>query len=235
MRLKSLFACAAATLLFGADVASAATTLTLSSSTFDSDTIGDVTGNFEGVTPLSNCSANGCFGGFASVTVAGATFTTPNSGGQINVNSANYNGPSDQSTPYLVNSVYNGSAPDIVDIALASPTTAFGLNFDTLFNSTTATFTLSNGYSTNVSSTPTEGNAAFIGFLSSTPISSVQISVPNDQSIVVSDFTTATATTVSAAPEPAIWLLMIAGLGGVGLMLRREKADLKVSATAIQA
>ncbi len=28
-------------------------------------------------------------------------------------------------------------------------------------------------------------------------------------------------TTVSAAPEPAAWLLMIAGLGGIGLMLRR--------------
>jgi hypothetical protein len=29
---------------------------------------------------------------------------------------------------------------------------------------------------------------------------------------------------VSAAPEPAVWMLMLAGIGGAGLMLRRAKA-----------
>jgi hypothetical protein len=29
--------------------------------------------------------------------------------------------------------------------------------------------------------------------------------------------------TISAAPEPSTWLLMIAGIGGIGLMLRRAK------------
>jgi hypothetical protein len=32
-----------------------------------------------------------------------------------------------------------------------------------------------------------------------------------------------TDNSISAAPEPAAWLLMIVGLGGVGLMLRRAK------------
>jgi hypothetical protein len=216
----------------GVGVATAATTVTLSSSEFAADTTGAVMGDFDGVSPLPYCSTNGCFGGFASLSIGGATFTTPNSGGEINVNSANYNGPSDQSSAYLVSSQYSGGAPDIIDIALSPSTTAFGLDFDTLFNSTTATFTLSNGYSTVVSNTSTEGDAEFIGFLSSTPISSVQISVPDSQSVVVSDFVTATATTVSAAPEPSIWLLMIFGLGGIGLMLRRAKAGLKISAAA---
>ena len=31
------------------------------------------------------------------------------------------------------------------------------------------------------------------------------------------------ATAVSAAPEPSTWLLMFAGIGGIGLMLRRAK------------
>ncbi len=219
MRLKILFACAAATLFLGAGVATASTTVTLSSSTFAADTTAAVMSNFDDVTPLPNCNANGCFGGFSSLSIGGATFTTPNLDGAINVNSANYNGPSDQSTPYLVNSQYSGAAPDIVDIALSPSTTAFALDFDTLFTSTSATFTLSNGYTAVVPTTSTEGNASFIGFLSSTPISSVQISVPNDQSIVVSDFET--ATTVSGAPEPSIWLLMIVGVGGAGVMLRR--------------
>jgi len=33
------------------------------------------------------------------------------------------------------------------------------------------------------------------------------------------------AAAVSAAPEPAAWLLMIGGIGGVGLMLRRANKD----------
>ena len=41
---------------------------------------------------------------------------------------------------------------------------------------------------------------------------------------------------VSAAPEPSTWSLMIVGLGGVGLMLRRAKktmsAGLKYAFTA---
>jgi hypothetical protein len=37
------------------------------------------------------------------------------------------------------------------------------------------------------------------------------------------DFVLTDVSFASAAPEPAAWLLMIAGLGGVGLMLRRAK------------
>jgi len=238
MRLKILLAWAAATLVLGGgggDVASAATGSTLSSSTFDADTTAGVTGNFDAVTPLPYCSGDSCFNGFNTLTIGDATFSTPNSDGQVNVNSAYYNGPTDLSSPYLVNSLYSGPAPDVIDISLSSGVTAFGLNFDTLFNSTTATFTLSNGYATVVSNTLTEGGQEFVGFLSSTPFDSVQISVPNDQSIVIANFETATATTVSAAPEPWTWLLTIVGLGGVGLMLRRVKAGAGLGSVAIQA
>ncbi len=37
------------------------------------------------------------------------------------------------------------------------------------------------------------------------------------------DNVSVTASSVSAAPEPSTWLLMFAGLGGIGLMLRRAK------------
>jgi len=146
MRLKILLAWAAATLVLGGgggDVASAATGSTLSSSTFDADTTAGVTGNFDAVTPLPYCSGDSCFNGFNTLTIGDATFSTPNSDGQVNVNSAYYNGPTDLSSPYLVNSLYSGPAPDVIDISLSSGVTAFGLNFDTLFNSTTATFSSS--------------------------------------------------------------------------------------------
>ena len=36
-------------------------------------------------------------------------------------------------------------------------------------------------------------------------------------------FETLNLTIASATPEPSTWLLMIAGIGGIGLMLRRAK------------
>jgi len=36
---------------------------------------------------------------------------------------------------------------------------------------------------------------------------------------------TAEAATISAAPEPSTWLLMMAGIGAAGLWLRRAKAS----------
>jgi len=36
-------------------------------------------------------------------------------------------------------------------------------------------------------------------------------------------YVVSTSGTVSAAPEPAVWLLMVAGVAGIGLMLRRAK------------
>ena len=45
----------------------------------------------------------------------------------------------------------------------------------------------------------------------------------NDDSFV---FTNTASQAVSAAPEPSTWLLMIAGIGGIGLMLRQAKKTL---------
>ncbi len=44
----------------------------------------------------------------------------------------------------------------------------------------------------------------------------------NDDAFV---FTNTTAQSISAAPEPSIWLLMVAGIGGIGLMLRQVKRE----------
>jgi len=39
------------------------------------------------------------------------------------------------------------------------------------------------------------------------------------------------ATAISTAPEPSAWILMLAGVGGVGLMMRRTRTPQGVSMT----
>jgi hypothetical protein len=76
-----------------------------------------------------------------------------------------------------------------------------------------------------------DGN--FVTSLTSNVVSNGQVGLYDDQPNTTTgsgfgapsafDNVTLSGSTISAAPEPAAWLLMIAGLGGVGLMLRRAK------------
>lgn len=172
-----------------------------------------------------------CFQNFdPSLTVNGITFSS-NSGFGVNVNSALWYGPGDLTNAYLVN-VYtpppNGPTDLALTISLPTAVTAFGLDFSTLFSSTTATFTLSNGFTTtaNTSNATTNFETQFLGFISTTPFDSITFSVPNvfitDQgsntSYVVADVVTASAT-----PLPAALPLFASGLGGLGLLGWRRK------------
>jgi len=219
---------AALTVVLLAGAAGASTVTTSSASAFAAATQNAVVGGF-GDVPLPNCTGMACFGGgnplegYASL--QGVVFSTPNAGGNVNVNSAFFYSPSDLSAPYLVNSVYTGTAEDIISISLPSPTKAFGLDFSTLFSSTTATFDLSNGFSTSVSPTATFGTTQFLGFLSSTPFDSITFSVPSQQSIVIADFQTA-----SLVPEPSTWAMLLVGLGGLGAALRGARRWARASA-----
>jgi hypothetical protein len=317
---------------------SIAGTVTVSSySDFLADTTGQTTTNFNGVTPLpygnSTCPGSGaCYSGFsnnAPLVVNGATFYTGGVSGNVNVNSANYSGPSDLANQYIVNA--SGGNSQSLTIQLANPVTAFGLNYGTLFNSSTATFAVSNSSfstssefetgvldttgsfvvsigvdangrltndataivktlasssyagtailskfftvfgatSTSRASDPVDTSVLhltdaqvqavlnwqnggqigpspilsllrsvdtftvantlpnfqtqFLGFVSTDPFNSITLTVPDDASWVVSDFTTAQALT-SAVPEPSTWAMMILGFAGVGFMAYRRKA-----------
>jgi len=227
--------------LFGGVHAAIAGTVVVDSSQFAAGTTGGVAGSFADV-PLPNCVASACFGGANPLagysSLQGVSFSTPNPAdpnnppgalGNVNVDSAHYYGSNDLNAPYAVNSVFDNAATsaDVIVITLPSATTAFALDFNTLFTSTTETFTLSNGFSATVNQTPTilgpGPNSAFIGFLSTDPFDTITLSVPSDQSLVIADFTTATAN-VSAVPEPSTWAMMILGFAGVSLMACRRKS-----------
>jgi hypothetical protein len=54
-----------------------------------------------------------------------------------------------------------------------------------------------------------------------------QLGTPFFGSLSVDFQITPTSVTTSPAPEPSTWLLMIAGIGGAGLMLRRARKGLQ--------
>ena len=212
--------------LMDAQIARAATISTGSTSVFASSTINAITGDFSDVPTPNDAGGGAFFGGYNPLagygSLQGASFSTPNAGGLVNVNSSGFYGASDLQAPYAVNSVYTGSAPDILQITLSHPVTAFALDFDSLFASTTANFTLSNGYTTSVSTPSTMGQTEFIGFTSSTPFDTITLSVPNNASWVVADFTQADAI---ATPLPASGTMLLAALLGIWFFMYRSKSE----------
>jgi len=212
---------------FGFAVASgsalAQTTVVTSQAEFQAATTGLLTGNFASV-PTPN--GGGTWGGYPAPAglsgypgLQGVTFNTTNPGGAVNVNTANFYGPTDLGVPYLVDSVYTGTGTDNLTITLPSAQTAFGLDFGTLFSSTTATFGLSNGFSTSVSNTSASANGGgteFIGFLSTTPFTTITLDVPYGQSWVVQDF----AYGAAPGPAPGAGLLGLVALLLGGAMVR---------------
>jgi hypothetical protein len=331
-------------LAFASTPTVAGTIAVSSYSDFLAATTSQTTTNFNGVTPLTTCSASSCFSSYsddAPLVVNGTTFYSGGNSaffgsGNLNVNSANYYGANDLSKQYIVNAA--GGNSQSLTIQLASPVTAFGLNYGTLFNSSTATFAVSNNYFStnsgyevgvldstgtsvislgvdsngrltnnvaaivktaavsinvlnvlsqqfsvfNASTTLRAANPAdssvlhltdaqvqaavnwlggpqtgpsplfsllrdvdtftvantlanlqtqFLGFISTDPFNSITLTVPDDASWVVLDFTTAQALT-TAVPEPSTWAMMILGFMGIGFMAYRRKlkpSSLKVA------
>jgi hypothetical protein len=211
-------------LVAGAQASYASTTLATSAGQFAAETTGAVSGDFSSVTPLPypDSFGSGTYGSFNPLSgfssLQGVSFSTTNLNGAVDVNSGNNYTP-DFSFKYAISSVYDGPLANVLLITLPTPKTAFGLDFNTLFSTTTATFTLSNGFTTSIPTTATVGSSEFLGFVSTTPFDTISLSVPNGQAWIIADFTMA-----SAVPELSTWAMMILGFAGVGFMAYRRKS-----------
>jgi PEP-CTERM motif len=194
---------------------------------FEAATTNAVTSGF--TNQLTDAERNGLGFGFRSnadpLVINGNTFTGEPEGG-VNINKGGFNGPSDLQVDYLVNPFSPGN-PSSLTISFA-PTTAFALDFTTLFNPTSVAFTLSTGFTTSAVGPDYGANPEFIGFVSSTQFDSITLSVgtcdPNGvcPSWVVADVINADAA-VAAVPEPSTWAMMILGFGGIGAMTYRRR------------
>ncbi len=162
------------------------------------------------------------FASAPSVTVSGVTFTTPVIGTQVNVNSAGYYGvgysyPAD----YIVNSYnpLNTAGNNQLLVSFATPVKAFGIYYGAQTGGMTGTFTLSDATTFQDPNLPGLGLLGFIGFVSSTPITSFSYAVTQDAWIVENLVTAAPLDVApSPVPEPATaWLTLAAA----ALLFRR--------------
>jgi hypothetical protein len=120
--------------------------------------------------------------------------------------------------------IENGAGADFVLFELGTPDTFdVTVNGVTLSGISAATGVDAGGYSLNA----TSFDLADFGVASGASVSSLLIGLDTQAgSGTVPSLSYAGALNVSAAPEPSTWLLMIAGVSGVGLMLRRAKRAL---------
>jgi hypothetical protein len=110
-----------------------------------------------------------------------------------------------------------GATPTVIDYTFSHPLSALGFLYETGLD-----FTLTeNGLSVAFSGTnyPQTGYA---GIVSSIKFRTAEI-VTTAAGIDLDNISFGEAAAVSSAPEPSTWAIMIVGIGGIGMMLRRRE------------
>ena len=211
---KSIVAIFAAIIILASVQPSNAATVVTDLATFNADTTGQSTVNFNGIL---GCSGPGCFQGFNPLVYGGISFSS--SAPFVNVTSASYYTPTIFPSDFITNSFPPGGTINSLTITLPTSVTAFGLNFGS-YNGSAVSFLLSNGFSTTIGTSSNFGTLQFAGFLANQAFDTITLSLPSiDEAWFVSSVTTATATT----PLPAALPLFATGLGLVGFVARRRK------------
>jgi hypothetical protein len=199
-----------------------ATTVYSSPSSFTAATTNPTNIGFNGLLPPQTL-----FAGYSSVTVSGIVFSTPTAGTNVNVTTANYYGagytyPAD----FIVNSYnpLNAAGNNQLNITFSTPLMAFGIYYGSMAGGHTGTFTLPDTTSYQDTSVPGLGVLAFVGFVSSTPITSVSFATAGD-SWIVDSLVRATPANIVTTPEPASAALVFSAAASLlcGIALQRRK------------
>lgn len=182
------------TALFSADTAAQNASATIDvtdRAAFTAATTNPTSIGFNGIAPA------GLFKGFNPLLVSGVSFSTPISSTFVNVTSSTYYSPHNYATDFIVDSVNSTTglpnANNKLVISLPAPTHAIALDYGGLgfFGTGLASITLSNGHVFSNTALPTVGQTAFVGFISTDPITTVTVAATND-SWVLNDLTLAT-------------------------------------------
>jgi hypothetical protein len=188
---------------------SKADTVYTSLSSFNAATTGNTTITFNGI-----AAPGGFVAETSPATFAGATFSTTSS---LFVIDPGFYGFSYSNGGFL-NADFQ--QPDVITVTLPS-VTAVGFDFGGLFGATGPYLvTLSDGFSTSLSSSGSAAsdNLSFVGFTSSTPLTSITLTLPDAPEYnAIDNFVYA-----SAVPEPGTLGLLATGLLGVAGGIRRR-------------
>jgi hypothetical protein len=150
------------------------------SNSFASATTSPATIGFNNILPSGTT-----FEGFNPFQLLGITFSTTTPDTLVNVTAPTYYSPNIYPAPFIVDSV-NSSSNNELTISFSKPTFAVALNYGGLGFSGigSGTFTLSNGHVFEVANIPHVGHTAFIGFVSTEPITSIRFVTTNDHWVV---------------------------------------------------
>jgi hypothetical protein len=185
-----------------------------SRSSFDAAVTGEIVDGFAGI-----LAAGQAFSAFNPLVVDGLTFSSPTAA--VNVTNKDFYAPGfSYSSDFIVDSA-NPGPDNTLNIVLPSPVTAFGLDFGSLFAPANGSVSLSNGFTQGFVGTATTGSVAFLGFVSTDPITSIQLTI-HGESWVVRDVVR--ATDAAAVPEPATLTLTAFGLAGIVRRYRRRRS-----------
>jgi hypothetical protein len=209
-------------LFVSASVAAHADTVYTSESAFLAANPGLTTVGFNGIAP-----ANGFVGEGTSFSIGGAQFS---SSVYMNLDDANYypftypgsSLPTYDDGGYLLPT---GQNQEVLTVSF-NPSTAVGVSLGGLFGPTSVQITLSDGYTTTIS-TPDSitgtGALDFAGFTSSTPITSYTLTFAtgNTNFSAIDNVTYGTAAT-AVTPEPSSLVLLATGLTATCGAFRRR-------------
>lgn len=209
----------AAFAILTATQSSHAGTVAVDLATFNAETVGQTTTNFDGYTVQDPSGYDG-FTNPASITVNGITFTA--SSPFLNINDPSIYGTTGN---VITNSYPPGGDFDTLTITLGSNVTAFGVDFASSVN--LVSFALNNGFTQTVGASTDYSAPGFVGFVSTQPFNVITLSIASPEGWEVADVVTASAT-----PLPAALPLFASGLGGLGLLGWRRKRKAAAVAAA---